>query len=267
VALVTGGGTGIGAATARELAFLGATVVIGSRKPEHVEPAAASLAAETGAVVEPILLDIRDKDVVRSAVASVVARHGRIDMLVNNAGGQFMAPAATIKGRGFDSVVQNNLVGTWNVTRAVADASMLERGGAIVNVTMVTHVFPGMAHSVASRAGVEAMSRTLAVEWAAANIRIANVAPGYVASSGIRHYPDGIGMMRHLQTLVPMKRLATPAEIALAIVFLLGPGGAYVTGQTLVVDGGKSLYGDLLHIPDTVPMPDVVLHRDPWEAD
>lgn len=265
IALVTGGGTGIGASTARELAALGATVVIASRKREHVEPAAASLAAETGSVVEPLQLDIRERDAVRAAVASVVDRHGRIDLLVNNAGGQFMSPAALINGRGFESVVQNNLVGTWNVTRAVADASMLAHGGAIVNVTMVTHVFPGMAHSVAARAGVEAMSRTLAVEWASAGIRIANVAPGYVASSGIRRYPDGIALMGHMMKLVPLKRLATTEEVAWAICFLLGPGGGYVTGQTLVIDGGKSLYGDVLTIPDRDPMPPVVLHRDPWE--
>ena len=267
VALVTGGGTGIGAATARELAYLGATVVIASRKESNVGPAAASLSAETGRTVEPLQLDIRQRLTVEAAVAEIVARHGKIDLLVNNAGGQFLSPAEAIVGRGFESVVANNLTGTWNVTRAVADASMFANGGTIINVTMVTHVVPGMAHSVAARAGVEAMSRTLAVEWASRGIRIANVAPGFVASSGIRRYPNGIALIEHMQTLVPMKRLATPQEIAGAICFLASPAGAYVTGQTLVVDGGKSLWGDSWPIPNHDPMPSVVLHRDPWEPE
>ena len=266
VALVTGGGTGIGAATARELARLGATVIIGSRKASHIEPAAAGLSAELGVPVEGVILDIRDRDSVSAAVGGVMARHGRIDLLVNNGGGQFLSPATMISPRGWDAVVATNLTGTWNVTRAVADASMLERGGAVVNVTMLTlRGFPGMAHSVAARSGVEAMSRTLAVEWAPNNVRINCVAPGFVASSGMRNYPDHENIAAELQRQVPQKRLLASEEIAWAITYLLSPAAIGVTGQTWTVDGGASLWGNMWPVPDPDELPPVRLPVEPWE--
>ena len=167
VCLVTGGGTGIGAAVAMELAGLGADVVIASRKAEHIEPAAAGLSKRVGRTVFGEQVDIRDRDSVSSLVHRVLERFGRIDVLVNNGGGQFLAPAEAISANGWDAVVQTNLTGTWNMTRAVADAWMLQHGGKVVNITMLTTgAFPGMAHSVAARGGVESMSRTLALEWA-----------------------------------------------------------------------------------------------------
>ena len=197
VALVTGGGTGIGAAVARELGHLGATVCIASRKEAHIAPAAAGLSEELGREVTGLTVDIRDEGSTAELAKEIVARHGRLDILVNNGGGQFLAPAATISEKGWRAVVDTNLTGTWHMTRAAAVAWMLEHGGTVVSITMLTRrSFPGMAHSVAARAGVEAMTRTLAVEWAPMGIRLNCVAPGYIASSGMKRYPVEPGVVR-----------------------------------------------------------------------
>jgi NAD(P)-dependent dehydrogenase (short-subunit alcohol dehydrogenase family) len=268
VALVTGGGTGIGAAIARELGRLGATVVIASRKADHIHPAAAGLSAELGTTVYGEVLDIRDRDNVRAVIDGIVARHGRLDLLVNNGGGQFMSPAEAIRDKGFDAVIATNLTGTWNVTRAAADAWMLAHGGRVVNITMLTkRGFPGMAHSVAARSGVEAMTRTLAIEWAKNGILLNCIEPGLIASSGIHNYPNGVAMMTEFQRFVPAKRLGTTDEIAWLVAYLASPAGDYVTGQTWVVDGGKELWGDAWPIPDPDVMPEVVVPTEPWETD
>lgn len=266
VCLVTGGGTGIGVATARELGRLGATVVIASRKPENIEPAVKGLTEELGRTVYGAVCDIRDRASVRQVVDDVLAAHGKINLLVNNGGGQFFAPAETITDNGFDAVIATNLAGTWNMTRAVADKWMLANGGAIVNVTMLTsRTFPGMAHSVAARAGVEAMTRTLAIEWAARNVRINCVAPGLVLSSGFSRYPMGMQMIAQMRSTVPMKRFATCEEIAWWIAFVGSDAGAYVTGQTLTVDGGKTLWGDWWPIADPLEWPKIELPKEPWQ--
>ena len=266
VCLVSGGGTGIGAACGRELAHLGATVVIGSRKAENYEPAAAGLSEECGREVLGVALDIRDREAVRRAVSEVVEKHGGIDVLVNNGGGQFFSPAEAISDKGWDAVVATNLTGTWNLTRAVADQAMLKSGGRIVNVTMLTrNAFPGMTHSVAARAGVEAMTRTLAVEWAARGIRINSVAPGIVASSGLRRYPQGLGVLEQAKSTVPLKRLASCEEVAWMVTYLAGPAGDYITGQTFCIDGGKTLWGDMWPIPDPPGMTPVEIPKEPWE--
>lgn len=266
VALVTGGGTGIGAATARELAGLGATVVIASRKEAVIAAAAAGLSKQVGRAVHGYTMDIRDHDGVRATVGRIVSDHGPIDLLINNGGGQFLAPAETITPKGWDAVVATNLTGTWNVTRAVADACMLARGGRVVNITMLTtRGFGGMTHSVAARAGVEAMTRNLAIEWASRRINVNAVAPGYIASSGLRRYPQGVEFAQALQSAVPAKRLGTCEEVAWMATFLCGPGGDYVTGQVVSVCGGRSLWGDHWPLPDPPSMPTVVLPVEPWE--
>ena len=267
VALVTGGGSGIGAAAARELARLGARVAIASRKTERIEAAAAGLSEELGQEVIGLTADIRDRDAVNDLVSGVVDQLGRIDILINNGGGQFFSPAQFITPNGFDAVVATNLTGTWNVTQAVANRWMIENGGGrIINITMNTNRgFPGMAHSVAARAGVEGMTRTLAIEWAFANIQVNCIQPGVIASSGLRNYPDAETMVRTAQTQIPAKRLGTVDEIAWAIAWLAGPAGAYVTGQTITVDGGRSLWGETWPIPDPEPMPEWSIPVEPWE--
>ena len=267
VALVTGGGTGIGAAIAHELAVLGAHVTIASRKAAHVAPAAEGLSRVTGRPVHAEVLDIRDPDACATTVGHVLERHGRLDLLVNNGGGQFFAPAETITPKGWDAVIATNLTGTWNLTRAAADGWMLAHGGHIIAITMLTtRTFPGMAHSVAARSGVEAMTRTLAVEWAARGVRLNCVAPGYIASSGLENYPDGVRLAGELQRHIPLKRLGTCEEVAWAVAWLASPAGAYLTGQVLTVDGGKTLWGDYWPIPDPPEMPEVGVPPPLWQG-
>jgi NAD(P)-dependent dehydrogenase (short-subunit alcohol dehydrogenase family) len=267
VAIVTGGGTGIGAAITRELARLGAHVVIASRKAGVIERAANGLTEQLGREVTGLVCDIRDRDGVKALVDQTLERFGRIDHLVNNGGGQFFAPAETITPNGFDAVVGTNLTGTWNLTRAVADGWMLANGGCVTNITMLTkRAFPGMAHSHAARAGVEAMTRTLSVEWAARGIRLNSVAPGYIASSGIKRYPQGLDLIQTMQKVVPMKRLGTCDEVAWMVAFLHSAAGAYITGQTLTIDGGKELWGDYWPIPDPDPLPPIEVPTEPWET-
>lgn len=266
VALVTGGGTGIGAAITRELGAQGATVYIASRKPENIEPAAKGLSEELGRPVHPIRADIRDRDSVKACVAQIIEEQGRLDILVNNGGGQFFMPAEMITPNGWDAVIATNLTGTWNMTRAVADAWMLEHGGRIIHITMLTRrTFPGMVHSVSARSGVEAMTRTLAVEWARRGIRINAVAPGFIASSGLGRYPAGLAVIQEMIPQIPLKRPGTPEEVAWMVGFLAGPAGDYITGQTFTVDGGKELWGDYWPIPDPEDMPELVIPREPWE--
>lgn len=266
VALVTGGGTGIGVATARQLGRMGADLVIASRKDSNIGPAAKGLSAELGREVLGVVCDVRDRGAIDALVAATLARFGRVDLLVNNGGGQFFSPAETITPRGWDAVVATNLTGQWGVTQAVAKAWMLDHGGAICNVTMLSRRgFPGMAHSVAARAGIEALSRTLAVEWAGRGVRVNCVAPGLVASSGFRNYPEGVVDLQAFQRRVPLKRFATAEEIAAGIAFLLSPAAAFVTGQVLTMDGGQSLWGDIWPIPEPEGEAEVRLPREWWE--
>lgn len=242
VHLVTGAGSGIGRCTAHELASLGATVALVGRTREKLERTAAEIAEAGGsAIVAPC--DIREEEAVRTTVAEVLARGGRLDALVNNAGGQFVAPLATMTTNAFDAVIRNNLKGNFLVARECYAAAMREGGGAIVNVVAdFWRGMPGLGHSGASRAGLWNLTMTMAVEWARSGVRVNAVAPGYVASSGIDTYPERLrGFFRNVHRAVPLQRQATVSEVAAAIVFLLSPAAAFISGATLPVDGAASL--------------------------
>jgi citronellol/citronellal dehydrogenase len=248
VALVTGGGTGIGRATALALAQLGARVVIASRKAEHLEPTARELEAIAPGRVHHQTCDIREPEAVAALVDAAMAKFGRIDCLVNNAGGQFPSPAESITPKGWDAVIRNNLNGTFYMTREVAAKAMIpQRGGRIVNViAQIFRGFPGMAHTGAARAGVENLTMTLAVEWAQHRICVNAVAPGVIKSSGTVRYPPEL--LEAGRRITPLKRLGTEDEVADAILFLLSQG--FVTGATLYVDGGARLWGESWPIPE-----------------
>ncbi|MBK6918579.1 MAG: SDR family oxidoreductase [Deltaproteobacteria bacterium] len=249
--IVTGGGSGIGRCTAHELAALGAHVVLVGRKPERLAGVAAEL-AEDGGACSSHACDIRDELAVREMIAAVVAARGRIDALVNNAGGQFPSPMALINQKGFETVVRTNLVGGFLVARECFTQSMRDHGGAIVNIVAdMWNGMPGMAHSGAARAGMVNLTQTAALEWAPAGVRVNAVAPGWVASSGLDTYEGPIKqMIPKLREAVPLKRLATEAEISAAIVFLLSDAAAFITGETLKVDGGAPLTSALWPTPD-----------------
>ena len=242
VAWVTGGGSGIGRCVAHELASLGATVVVSGRTAARLDTVVAEIGADGGRA-EALPFDIRDEDAVKASVAEVVRRHGRIDALVNNAGGQFPAPLAAISKRGFDAVVSNNLTGGFLMMREAYLQSMQKHGGAIVNMTAdFRNGMPGMGHSGAARAGMANLTMSAAYEWASSGVRVNAVAPGWVASSGMDTYQGAVrALLPKLKAHVPLRRLATEAEVSAAIVFLLSPAAAFITGITLQIDGGASL--------------------------
>ena len=251
VIIVTGGGTGIGRCIAHELASLGATVALGSRKPEQPEAVKAEIEAAGGKAFAGIC-NIRERESVYDFVKAVLDTYGRIDGLVNNGGGQFMSPAQMISPKGWQAVIDTNLTGTWNMTQIVMAEAMEANGGAVVSIVMEhSRGFPTMAHSAAARAGVENLTKTLAVEWARLGIRLNAVAPGYIQSSGLDHYPEEIqAMMPEFAKAVPAKRFGSESEVAGLVTFLLSPAANYITGQTIWIDGGTSLWGSPFPIDD-----------------
>ncbi|HEX6582615.1 MAG TPA: SDR family oxidoreductase [Thermoleophilaceae bacterium] len=243
VALVSGGGSGLGRATALELAALGAQVVVCGRRLEPLEETAA---AAEGGRVEARDCDIREEDQVESLVDGVVDRHGQIDLLVNNAGGQFLTPAEDITPKGFRTVIRLNVEGTWLMTHAVATRAMIPsgpdgqpRGGKIVNVTLSPHHgLPGMAHSSAARAAVENLTRVLSIEWARFGIRLTALAAGHFATDTLRtKYPKQI--VEGVAGTVPLQRLGTEEEFAWLVAYLASPAGDYLSGAILTIDGAR----------------------------
>jgi citronellol/citronellal dehydrogenase len=239
---VTGGGSGIGRCTAHELAALGAHVVISGRSVDKLQRVQAEIIEDGGRCIVRAF-DIRDEDAVKAQVASVVAECGAIHGLVNNAGGQFPAPMQSISKKGFDAVVANNLGGGFLMMREVFNQSMHQHGGAIVNMTAdFRNGMPGMAHSGAARSGMSNLTMTAAYEWAAAGVRVNAVAPGWIASSGMDTYGGAMrALIPQLKAHVPLSRLGVEAEVSAAIVFLLSPGAAFISGVTLQIDGAASL--------------------------
>lgn len=251
IAIVTGGGSGIGRCIAHELAHLGAHTVLVGRTQEKLEAVAAEI-VEDGGLASWQTCDIRDEERVKEVIAAVVEAHGRIDILVNNAGGQFAAPLVGISKKGWEAVVSTNLTGGFLMAREAFDQSMKDGGGAIVNIVAdMWKGMPGMGHSGAARAGMSNFTKTAAVEWAAAGVRVNAVAPGWIASSGMDTYPDYVkATIPSLREHVLAKRLGTESEVSAAVSFLLSPAASFITGQTLRVDGGAPLYPGNFPIPD-----------------
>jgi citronellol/citronellal dehydrogenase len=239
VCVVSGAGSGLGRATAVELASLGATVVGCGRRSEPLEGTAETITSGGGrAEVEP--MDIRDEAAVDALVDGVLERHGRLDVLVNNAGGQFLSPAEAISPKGFRTVIELNVQGTWQMTHAAATKAFIpQRSGKVVSVTISPHNgMPGMVHSGAARAAVENMMRTLSIEWARFNIKLCAVAAGQFDTEVVRtKYPREVS--ENVARTIPLGRLGRPEEMAWLIAFLASPAGDFLSGAVLTIDGAR----------------------------
>ena len=242
VVLLSGGGSGIGRGTALELARLGAHVTVCGRRLEPLQETADL--ADKGSI-DTCVCDVREEDQVAALVAAVVERHGPIDTLVNNAGGQFLAPAEAITPKGFRTVIKLNVESAWLMSHTVATTCMIgrdgepSRGGKIINITLSPHHgMPGMVHSGAARAAVENMTRTLSIEWARFGIRVTAIAAGQIATDTfMTKYPESVRDDAARQ--IPLGRLGTVEEIAWQIAFLASPAGDFTTGSVITVDGSR----------------------------
>lgn len=247
VMIVTGGGTGIGRCIAHELAALGAHVILAARRQEPLDAVSAEI-AEAGGRASTHIMNIRHEDDVADGIKAILKTHGRIDALVNNAGGQFASPAALIRPKGWRAVVDTNLNGTWFVTQAVFNQWMKRHGGRIVNIVAeMWNGFPGMAHTGAARAGVVNLTKTLSIEWGQFGVRVNAVAPGTILSSGLSNYPPPV--QKAAATIArkhPTARFGTESEVSASVAFLLSPAAAFITGETMRVDGGASLAKETL---------------------
>ncbi|MEU7488969.1 SDR family oxidoreductase [Streptomyces sp. NPDC042319] len=243
VALITGGGTGIGRATALDLAAGGASVVVCGRRPGPPADVRKEIEAAGGSCLE-ITADIRDEEQVTAVVDRTLAAYGRIDVLVNNAGGQFTAPAEEISANGWRAVHRLAVDAAWNVTREVARRAMIpQRSGAVFFLAFSPRRgIPGMVHATAARAAVENLAAGLSLEWSRYGIRTVCVAPGTIATEGLEETYSEADRDRWAAA-VPMGRLGRAEDVSGLLSFLASPGGAYVTGTTVVVDGGADAWG------------------------
>jgi citronellol/citronellal dehydrogenase len=234
--IVTGAGSGIGRCTAHELAALGARVALVGRKPEKLEAVAREI-ADAGGTARCYAADIREEERVQEVVRTALGDFGRLDFLVNNAGGQFGAPLEKISAKGWDAVVRTNLTGGFLMARETYTQWMKQNGGAIVNmIADMWNGMPSMGHSGAARAGMLNFTETAALEWAP--VRVNAVAPGWIASSGMDQYPPAMAEhIRGLHTKVPLGRLGTESEISAGIVFLLSPAAGFISGSCVRIDG------------------------------
>ena len=260
--IVTGAGSGIGRCTAHELASLGAHVVLVGRTLDKLQRVQQEI-ADDGGRADAYACDIREEDTVRQTVQQVVQTCDRIDGLVNNAGGQYITPLEAISAKGWQAVLDTNLTGGFLMAREVYQHSMRRHGGAIVNIVAdIWGSMPGMGHSGAARAGMVSLTETAAVEWAHSGVRVNAVAPGYIASSGMDHYPKEFGpQLREMAATVPLGRFGNEAETSAGIVFLLSPAASFISGTTLRIDGARPQVrmGWGLTLPDAqMPVPDAI---------
>jgi peroxisomal 2,4-dienoyl-CoA reductase len=256
VALVTGGGSGIGRGIADTLATLGAHVVLASRKQERVDAAAAEIRA-AGGRASGVAVDVREPERVQQVVAELKSAHGRLDLLVNNAAGNFYAPSESLSANAWKSVIEIDLYGTFFCSQAVLPVMRAQGGGAIVNISMTLHYrgWPLMAHATAAKAGIDALTRTLALEWARDGVRVNAIAPGPIPTEGVRKAftppstADGVpdvfavekAMESYARKAIPLQRWGAPADIGNMVAFLASPAGSWITGAIMVVDGGEWL--------------------------
>lgn len=247
VVLVSGGGSGIGMTITKQFLQYGAKVYIASRKEERLQKAMEELRPLGDC--DSFALDIRDDEKVAAFAQYIQERDGRLDILINNAGGQFPSPAEHISTKGWNAVINTNLNGTFYMTKEMATRFFIpQKEGIVVNIIAnIFKGFPGMAHTGAARAGVDNLTKTLAIEWAKHKIRMNAVAPGIIFSSGLENYPPE--MLKGISDKVPMKRLGTMEEVASLTLFLSSPMAAFITGETVYVDGGQRLWGDMWEIP------------------
>jgi citronellol/citronellal dehydrogenase len=239
VCLVSGAGSGLGRETALELARLGAAVIGCGRREEPLAETAA-LAADLPGPFEREAMDIRDSDAVERLLDGLLERHGRLDVLVNNAGGQFMSPAESITPKGFRTVIELNVQGTWLMTHAAATKAFIpQEGGKVLSVTLSPHNgMPGMVHSGAARAAVENMMRTLAIEWSRFGIRLCALAAGQFGTETLRtKYPPAV--VENVERSVPLGRVGEPEEMAWLVAYLASPAGDFFSGTTITIDGAR----------------------------
>jgi len=239
VCVVSGAGSGLGRETALELTRLGA-VVIGCGRREEPLAETAALAAGLAGPFERETMDIRDEEAVERLFDRVLGEHGRVDVLVNNAGGQFMAPAETITPKGFRTVTELNVQGTWLMTHAAATKAFIPQGGGkVLSVTLSPHHgMPGMVHSGAARAAVENMMRTLAIEWARFGIKTCALAAGQFATETLlTKYPKVV--IDNLERSIPIGRAGRAEEMAWLVAYLASPAGDFYSGTTITIDGAR----------------------------
>lgn len=249
VAIVTGGATGIGAAIANELCYLGCNVMIASRNTERLKAAANAMTnnSELRGKASYVKCNIRSESDVKTLTQTTLERFGKIDYLVNNGGGQFISPAEHISVKGWNAVIETNMTGTFYCSKQVYLDWMSKNGGAIVNITADNwRGIPGMAHTSAARAGVDNLTKTLSLEWAENKVRVNSIASGVIDSSTARANYAEPEMFDNTIKQIPASRLGLPEEISSCVCFLLSPAAEYITGETLKVDGGGSLYGSFL---------------------
>jgi peroxisomal 2,4-dienoyl-CoA reductase len=240
VALITGGGTGICRGIAHAYAKLGADVCIVSRKPDVLEKAAAELSTATGRQVLAVPTDVRNPDNVAAAVRATVERFGKLDTVVNGAAGNFLAPAAALSPHGFKTVIEIDLVGTFNATKAAFEHLQKSGNGLVLNISATLHYHgtPLQIHASAAKAGVDAVTKNLAVEWGRFGIRSCGIAPGPIGDTeGMRRLAPG-DIKDKAMAGIPAGRFGTIDEIAAAAVYLRSAAGEYISGAILVVDGG-----------------------------
>ncbi|XP_037036829.1 peroxisomal trans-2-enoyl-CoA reductase-like [Bradysia coprophila] len=249
VAIVTGGATGIGRAITYELLTLGCKVVISSRNGARLKATVEEF-SNVGTITSTVC-NIRKENDVRNLISTTIARHGRLDFIVNNGGGQFLSPAADISLKGWNAVTETNLTGTFLVCREAFNQWFDKNGGVIVNIIAdMWRGFPMMSHTGAARHAVFNLTQSLAIEWADKGVRINSVAPGLILSpTAAANYERNI--FDEVKGNLPAKRAGLPEEISSAVCFLLSPGAAYISGATLRVDGGSSLYTTMFwNVPD-----------------